>query len=490
MKRILTMDDLVQFCVEQGLMSFSAKETGYPLSVQIPATFDVEPMEQKEMLRLKFRALHLGRNRNGSNVSRESADAAKPSFAGRPILAHIHELDDGSFDFGAHEIEEEDGEVVYVEKQVGSLTGEEPFYETADDKEYLCCYGLIPTRYTKAAEIIEAKGGTKVSVELCIEEMAYDAKEKQLDLKSWYLTGITLLGKEDDGTEIGEGMLGARADIVDFSEENNSLFARLDKIESVLSDLTIKSFGEGGKEAPMKFEELLEQYGVTAEDVTFEYEGMSDEELEAAFKEAFASPSTSAFMVRLGEDSRSFELSLEEKANALYQLVNTTYGDEDNEWYTTDTFEDHVVFHGFFSGKHFKQDYEQNGDEFALVGERVEVYAEYLTQAEVDALNLMRSTYDALKQYKDNAEEAKLNDAKDAALAEFKETLKESKDYQELVDHKADFTVDEIRDKCFVLVGKNAMTANFSATEETGVSKVGFDFNAKPEERPYGMIFE
>ena len=36
-----------------------------------------------------------------------------------------------------------------------------------------------------------------------------------------------------------------------------------------------------------KFNELLAKYGKTADEVTFEYENLSDEELEVAFKEAF-----------------------------------------------------------------------------------------------------------------------------------------------------------------------------------------------------------
>ena len=36
-KKILTLEDLVQVCQSQNIHRFSALETGYPLSVQIPA---------------------------------------------------------------------------------------------------------------------------------------------------------------------------------------------------------------------------------------------------------------------------------------------------------------------------------------------------------------------------------------------------------------------------------------------------------------------
>ena len=50
-KRILTLEDLVKFCSDQQLTTFSSKESGYRLSVQVPATFEVE--EETEIEKLK-----------------------------------------------------------------------------------------------------------------------------------------------------------------------------------------------------------------------------------------------------------------------------------------------------------------------------------------------------------------------------------------------------------------------------------------------------
>ena len=43
----------------------------------------------------------------------------------------------------------------------------------------------------------------------------------------------------------------------------------------------------------MKFNELLEKYGKTVEDITFEYENLSDEELEVKFAGLFEEGNTS-----------------------------------------------------------------------------------------------------------------------------------------------------------------------------------------------------
>ena len=252
-KKLLTLDDLVLFCQQNNFTKFSAKESGYQLAVQVPTTFEVEDESDdnhRGMLRLKFRILHDGLNRNGSFVSHESAQKASATIADRPIMAAIHQLDDGSWDFEAHEmeiIENEDGEqeINYIEKQVGSFSSEKPFWEHDDelDKDYLCAYGYIAEEYTKAADIIRNKGWTKNSCELSIEELAYNARENYLELKSFYLSASTLLGKRDDGTEIGEGMLGSRADIADFSAENNSIFSQNEKVIKLLSELNKKLDG-------------------------------------------------------------------------------------------------------------------------------------------------------------------------------------------------------------------------------------------------------
>ena len=250
-KKLLTLDDLVKFCEQHQFTKFSAKDSGYQLAVQVPTTFEVEDDSDdshRGMIRLKFRILHEGLNRNGSFVSKKSADKASKTIADRPILAAIHQLDDGSWDFEAHNmeiIENEDGEqeVNYIEKQVGSFSSEKPFWEHDDkfNKDYLCAYGYIAEEYTKAADIIRNKDGwTKNSCELSIEKLSYNSKEKRLELDEFYLSASTLLGSRDDGTPIGEGMLGSRADIVDFSEKNNSIFSQNDKVIEMLSALNEK----------------------------------------------------------------------------------------------------------------------------------------------------------------------------------------------------------------------------------------------------------
>ena len=270
-KKILTMltiDDLVKFCEQQNFEKFNSNESGYKICVQVPSTFSVESDNQlpEGITKLKIKILHTDKNRNGSFVSKESAEEAmKNTFECVPILAAIHQLSDGSYDFAGHEIDivENDkgqAEVEYIEKQVGSFTHDAPWfeYDEENDKEYVCAYAGIPNEYTRTVDILNNKDKkTWVSSELSINKFSWNAKEKYLVLEEWYLSGCTLLGTTmDDEEEVKPGMIGAEASIVDFSTENNSVLNNV--IESnALDDKNMGNQVQKGGEKPMnKFEEL------------------------------------------------------------------------------------------------------------------------------------------------------------------------------------------------------------------------------------------
>lgn len=93
------------------------------------------------------------------------------------------------------------------------------------------------------------------------------------------------------------GMAGSNFKIEDFAvnaetvtfNTDNKLVETLEKLTNILDSFDINQKSkEGGTNNKMtKFEELLAKYGKTAEDVTFDYTEMSDEELETKFAEMF-----------------------------------------------------------------------------------------------------------------------------------------------------------------------------------------------------------
>ena len=525
-KQILTLDNLYQFFVEQNkTVNFSSKEAGKPIIVTTNGYFETDETEMPGMLKLELKVCHTETNRNGSHISEENMEKAMPTLKYRPILAYIHELEDGTKDFYAHNmeiVENEDGdsEIVYIEKQVGCFTADDPWlkYDKKNDKTYVHAYAVIPEGYTEAADIIRRKNGTKVSCELVIDELSYNAKEKYLDLTSFYFGGCTLLGVDEDGNQIGEGMLGARADIADFCHEE-PIYTYQDKMIEVLEKLNItlsnfnKNPDEKGGSEMNKFEELLAKYGKTAEEVTFEIEGLSDEELEAKFVEAFEDDagegegdngdgdgegddiagdnsgdgdgegenaddgdgegagegsgddgsgegegegtfeSKKSYSIdNNGNATITFEISHEDIRGALFNLIGV-YEEEDNEWYwITNVYDDYFIFENWMGDKLYKQSYEVDGDNVSLSGDRQQMFKMILTESEKLAIEKMREDYSAL--------EGKYNE------------LKEFKDNYDAAELKAKKDAIFAREEYSVLAEDEAFKALIADAEKFSVEEV------------------
>ena len=550
-KKILTEDDLLKFCQEQKFAKFSSKDTGYQLALKVPTTFEVDNTvddNHRGMMKLKFRIFHTGLNRNKSYVSKESAEKAMNTIADRPVLAAIHQLDDGTWDFEGHEMEivkDDKGneELRYIESQVGSFSSEPAFWEHDDnlDKDYVCAYAYISEEYTRACEIIRSKQGSKNSCELFIDELSYNAKEKYLELNDFYVNASTLLGSRDDGTEIQEGMEGSRADIADFSVKNNSVkFDKDEKLIELLENLnkTLSNFNkeqnpvqtlskEGGINNNMtKFEELLAKYGKTAEDVTFDYAEMSDEELEAKFAEVFGDDNSDGDNSDDGESGepsndgegdegasdpednsngegesqnfekivRTYEISHEDTKYALYQLLSE-YESADNEWYFINSvYDNHFTYENWNGDKIFGQNYTKDGDNVTFDGERYNLHRELLTDSEFAELQSMRSNYAALKEFKETAEKNELHAKREEILnSEKYEAVSETDAFKELVKNMDNYSLEELEKEAKIIFADNFNMETFAAhtekAQKKSTVKVFANVNKSKKDNRYGNLF-
>lgn len=533
-KKIMTLDNLYEFFVEQNKsFNFSSKESGSPIVVTTNGNFAEEQNDDMPgMLKLKLKNCHIDTNRNGSHISKDNMEKAMPTLKYRPILAYIHELPDGTKDFYAHNIqieEDEDGDtqVVYLEKQVGCFTAENPWleYDEKMDKTYVMAYAVIPEEYTEAADIIRRKNGTKVSTELVINELSYNAKEKYLDLTDFYFGATTLLGKDDEGREIGEGMLGARADITDFCHKEpvfdyqEKLVEMLDKLNNTLSNFNKNNTEEGVREEMNHFDELLEKYGFAKEDLDFDYENMNDEELDAAFEEFKnkfdgegepggedgsesgedkGTTSTSENFVK----NFKVEISHEDIRYALYNLI-AEYDEMDGDWYGIySVYDDYFVMQGWCNGKFYKQSYSVDGENISLEGERTELFQMLLTESEKIAVDKLRSDYaeletkyNELKTFKDNYDAAEVKAKKDEVFAnEAYEEIRESDEFKALVSDADKYSVEELQDKCDLLYAAHEKAKFRAFSAENGSSKpAAMRFSVKTTDeankKPYGDLF-
>lgn len=551
-RKIYSLEDLYNLISkDKANYSFNSERTGYQLAVQVPAQFEVmKENNDDSLLFCKVKLMHSGENRNHSSVTDNALIKASKTLAYKPVLANFMEYTDEQSgetlkDFTSHDMElDDDNNIVYIEKQVGCFTSDDAFLEVEEETGHNFLYGYcaIPRDYTAAASIIERKGGTKISVELGINEMQYNASLNVLELTDVTITGATLLGKNSVTlNNVEEGMKNARVDLLDFSEENNSLFSSisedehsklietLDNLNKTLSSLninsktnpTVEKFEKGGNtEINMtKFEELLKKYNKTVEDITFEYEGLSDEVLEKVFSTTFGESEPTPDTVLTESDksdddtdddtddsttdepddtdnadddkdkdtySKIFELSHEDVRSALYQLLAPIEETLNEYYWIMSVYDDYFIYESC-CGNYYKQAYTKENDAIAFDGERQEVFAEFVTADEKAELEDMRANYSSISEKLTRYEEAeeiadKMTVFEDQAYSKYLET----DEFKKLMDveNVKKFTKDELVEKADAALGKvvkTTKTFSMNAEESHKETKPSFFAFARTE---------
>lgn len=548
-KKLLTLEDLYSFYSQKKKsMTFSADKSGYNIAVQSLATFELNDDLSEGLLYGKIRAFHDLTNNNKSHIETDVLEEKMMSIKDRPVMADIVDTDetdeDGNpiKDFSGHTMyyDEALDKMIYKEIPIGHFIHPESIhleYDEEYDRNFVCADVVVYEEYTDACDILRRRKTVDCSVELCIRKMHWDNTDKTLHLDDFYVQGTTLLG-----SHTLPGMSGSKLSIKDFSEENNSLFSSisedehsklietLDNLNKTLSSLninsktnpTVEKFEKGGSiETNMtKFEELLEKYNKTVEDITFEYEGLSDEELEnifsITFDESDPTPDTVVTESDKSDDdtdddtddsatdepdepgdttdddknkdtySKTFELSHEDVRSALYQLLAPIEETLNEYYWIMSVYDDYFIYESC-CGNYYKQAYTKENDTIAFDGERQEVFAEFVTADEKAELEDMRANYFSISEKLAKYEEAeeiadKMTVFEDQAYSKYLE----ADEFKKLMDveNVKKFTKDELAEKADAALGKvvkTTKTFSMDAEESHKETKPSFFAFARTE---------
>lgn len=514
-----TIADLAAFCKQNNFARFSSKEHGNkPLIVQSVETFEVADNSKDGLMPVSLKSCHIGVNRNQSCITEDVMKTNMSSFKGRPILANIIKTDEGTYEFHSHDVTlNEDGEMEYLEHPVGVISQlDEPYleYDKEEDKTYLHVNGHIFTEYSRAAEILERRRTCKCSVEIAVNEMSWNGEEDYLSIDSFTFMGVTILGYEQDGvTEIQEGMKGSKITIDSFSADNSMLGANyqekmievLDKLNTTLSNFN-KNSKEGGEEEMVDVEgivveeelndpevvvveeqadgeEVVVNEEIVSEETSFE-DGDDEEEVvvveeEVEVEEPVVEEVEEKFEIK-------FELSHDDIRTALYNLLNAYSEDGYSYAWILEVYDNKFIYEDWTDEgyKFFRQTYSKDGDNIAFDGERVEVFNEWLSKAEKDALDELKSNYAELKAFKENYDATALKAEKDAvfASAEYDE-IRESDEFKALVSEMDTYSVEELKVKADLLFAAS-MKKKFSfETKPAKKGAVSLNFQAEPDKK-------
>lgn len=524
--KLLYLENLCEYFLKNNVMHYSANENqNQPLYVQAPGTvnFSKDDDNSEGLMYAELHVCHTEENVNGSYISKETMEKALPSLKDRPIMGYLHQVDN-EWQFWGHNMTlNEDGDIEYQEIPVGHFSesrNPELVYDKKNKKTYVVAQGVIYEDYTHAADVLRREGQCSVSVELAIRDLVYDTDKKVLVLKDFYFSGCTILGIDDAGNEIRPGMTGSHItidakDVSKFtlsSEEaesfiikdhlapnsiyvNGKLVETLEKLNTTLSTFNnIQNIQEGG--GTVKLQELLDKYNKAIEDITFEFEGLTDEELESKFAEVFAededednkndiknpeedsnedldgvegedekeedivineennTASTPEINVNqlqksIGFDgaTKNFEISLNDVVFALHRLVQVTYGEADDTYYDVQVYDDNLVMIDCCGMHAYRQGYLANDGEYSLVGERVEVFAHYMTKEEEAKFEAMKADYEKyvakdVKQQK----EALLSSTDYESIRDTEEFVNFSNDVQ-MIGNEDKYSVSDVNEK-------------------------------------------
>ena len=554
-RRIMTVDELYSFCLKNNFLNFDSKEFGKELVVEMPANFEKSNDDTDKMTEgltpFVSRAFHDHINLNKSEIKEQDFKDNLPSSNLRPILANIKKDEEtGELDFGSHdyhieklkEVDENGKEftvekTVYDEQPIGVIDGSKTSIEYDEEAKVnrAVLHGYLYNEYCQdAIDILNRRGTVDCSVELVIRQMSMDGKTKSLVLNDFYVAGLTLLSAKTK-----PGMAGSNFKIEDFSLENEtqSFEKQLIEMQAKLNELearfninnTIRKEEEIEVENKENFDEVTETVEVTETEETTEEEvtvteneseetvdetsedetvDTEDETTEIKEDNACGGGSGSTKKKKknsiecsytVNDETKTYAVSLDEKISAIHCLVNDTYAEADNTYYGVSVYDSYVIMQDWCSGRYFKQSYMDENDTYTLTGDRVEVYAEFVTKDELNELNDMRSNYSTvvneLNQYKYNEEFAdKMTVFEDEAYTEYLETDEfKTLMSKETVDK---YSKEELAEKADATLGKFVKsTKTFSYTENKTKKpiasvKVFSDVNKTRKPSRYGDLFK
>lgn len=588
---LFTLNDFYKFFVENNKsIIFNSEVDGYNLAVQVNGEATVfnkedDDVNSEGLLYCDIKAFHDLSNANTSHIKTSTFKKRLKSMKDRPILADIVVVDEETQekDFSGHtmKIDENSGEVVYIEQPVGHFVDPEDFkaeYDEEYDRHFAVGRCVIYETYSDACKILRRRKSVSCSVELIILSLSYDAKNKELVIDDFYVNGCTLLGKD-----VAPGMKGSQVSLSDFSESNNSLFSNkysttdissklidtLEKINSKLDNLdNVSNFNI--KDNPERKEEVMENKKVkneifeenienaaeievaeipaedsdaltttnipkeTSEKELFntevenfdeekeliekfeeitddivddktnngeseqeESEGIIEDKIDIEVEEVNDYSIKSS--IQMGQKEYNFSVSLNEKIYALSKLVNETYSEADNAYYSVEVFDKHVIMVDMWTGSAYRQNYKTRSDNFSLIGDRVPVYARYLTKDEEAELDKIQSNYSSIQERLAAYEYAEEHDKKEALLnSEDYSILSEDNNFKNLIKNMDNYSLEDLEKEAdlalakFVKITKTFSSNSNEKNRKKKVNKVTFSLNETPssDDKPYGNLFE
>ena len=230
------------------------------ISLPIRTKFEYVEKINEEFTRCKCYIMALGKNRNGSHFSRESVEAAIPTFANIPVVAYLYEDENGNRRVAGHEmeiVENKEGELQWhslcvpygTVPESGAFTFVDVTEADGTVATYLCKDVILWTgRYPEIMDAAFSEDSYfNQSMEIKVSESSALAEdERYKDITGFSASALWLLGKSDDDEYNVEPCFPS-ASVVPFAldEQFSTL---MDEFKNALAECFSKRECDGGND--------------------------------------------------------------------------------------------------------------------------------------------------------------------------------------------------------------------------------------------------
>lgn len=444
-------------------------------------------LDNEMFFKIKLYYATIGKNLNSSSISKEVYEDAKSTLEFKPILAYMQntklENGDEQPDFTTHAIDcvpviDEDGELIamkqkYLEQPVGFIPPNymNNYHYELDEQNgltYAVVDAYIYTIYCQdAVDVLIKNQKQNISMEVRILDDTYDFQTNTLNINKMKYLGITILSNLVD-----PGMQQARAEVGNYSLnlENDKYckmleafqlsYAKLTETKEINKDNNIEKNNLKDDEVKVDMAEKK-----VVEPIVPEVKELDNEKLAKAVVPEVKKPDDTTAGEVIDKETPKDVSKSAKKVPA--KIAKEDMGEPDGDEKIICNEEPDGDESKKMSLETVKADYEKKLADFGkVVLEKDEAMTALSVKYDkvVAEFEVIKGKYEKIEKDSKEVEIAKV-------FAKFSTKLAEA-DMKEIKESVADFSISEIEDKLFALVGKKALLdVNFSASIEQNMDK-------------------
>lgn len=453
---------------------------------KIPCKFtNLHDEPNSNLYKVTIRVMSDGQNLNGSSFDLSSMINAEESIKNTAILAFLVKDEDGNLiDFDGHNMETDlvegtDGyelKTTYLEVPVGVIPEScNPRYENVNGRNYFVVDGYVWKTYGNGThKLIENEDEFSVSMEIKVDEGTYCSEDEVYQIKRYKYEGVTILGKNVPPAIEGSRITKYSSSLTENKVMLEKIYKEIYKIEESevqsvddIKETVTEDFEVENKKVADDDSAVIEK----EEPPVTPVEPPTGDSGETVVADAQAD-TTQDFKEKKKNDEKDEEEEDKDKEEKTKKKDDVEDDEEDKKKRKKCSAEDFSL------------------ECFSVFFEEIPSTLDEVCSALVEKFNVLNAELNNLREFKQNYDNALLEDEINSMISEFSFNEEEVKELKEKAMNK-EISVKEFKKELFALEGMklHANKKEFSKEkEEKIVTKINVTSELENHE-PYGGLF-